>query len=429
MAIAEPVHAQLPVRETLPSSAEVRVQPRVLYLSHDGALEPLGQSQVVAYLRGLAERGAALTLLSFEKPEDLRDPARAEALRRVLGRAGIRWVPLRYHRAPALLGTAWDLLRGTVRAWRIIREERIGCVHARSDVAALIAWILKRALGVRFLFDMRGFWADERLEGGRGSAAVTYRLMKRLELRFLREADAVVTLTHEARRTVESWLNGRGAAVTVIPTCVDLERFTPAPGRPGPVQAPVFIYAGSIAPWCLPGELLRWIGQARRRWPAARLVLVTRQRAAALSVLRESGADPEAVDVVSAEPAEIPHWLTQADAGLAFYQPGFSRKGTCPTKLGEYLATGLPVVVNTGVGDVDEMIGGGRAGAVLPDFSEGAFAGAMDQLEQLWQDPGLRSRCRTLAEQICALELGVERYWTLYVRSAPPAAPSGRRGI
>ena len=49
-----------------------RAETRVLYLSYDGALEPLGQSQVVPYLVGLAARGAAITLVSFEKPAENR---------------------------------------------------------------------------------------------------------------------------------------------------------------------------------------------------------------------------------------------------------------------------------------------------------------------------------------------------------------------
>ena len=41
---------------------------RVLYISYDGLLDPLGQSQVVPYVRELARRGVALTVISFEKP-------------------------------------------------------------------------------------------------------------------------------------------------------------------------------------------------------------------------------------------------------------------------------------------------------------------------------------------------------------------------
>ena len=46
----------------------------LLYLAYDGMLEPLGQSQVLAYLERLAAE-RPIHLLSFEKAEDWRDEA------------------------------------------------------------------------------------------------------------------------------------------------------------------------------------------------------------------------------------------------------------------------------------------------------------------------------------------------------------------
>src|SRR3569832_236165 len=40
---------------------------RVLFVSYNGMLDPLGQSQVLPYLRELAKRGVRFTLLSFER--------------------------------------------------------------------------------------------------------------------------------------------------------------------------------------------------------------------------------------------------------------------------------------------------------------------------------------------------------------------------
>ena len=42
---------------------------RVLFISYNGMLDPLGQSQVIPYLRELAKRGVRFTLLSFERPD------------------------------------------------------------------------------------------------------------------------------------------------------------------------------------------------------------------------------------------------------------------------------------------------------------------------------------------------------------------------
>src|SRR5436190_11644208 len=72
--------------------------PGILYVSYDGMLEPLGQSQVVAYLEKLAP-GRRIHLISFEKSRDWQDKARRQAMRERLAQAGIAWHPLRYHKA------------------------------------------------------------------------------------------------------------------------------------------------------------------------------------------------------------------------------------------------------------------------------------------------------------------------------------------
>ena len=45
------------------------MKPSVLYITYDGLMEPLGQSQVLAYLERLAP-GRRIHLLSCEKTDD-----------------------------------------------------------------------------------------------------------------------------------------------------------------------------------------------------------------------------------------------------------------------------------------------------------------------------------------------------------------------
>jgi hypothetical protein len=138
--------------------------PGILYISYDGMLEPLGQSQVLAYLEPLAS-DYRIHLISFEKPEDFVGAAR-DAMRSRLRAAGIGWHPQLYHRRPSALATAWDIAVGAAVATGLAIRHRLQVVHARSYVAALMALPLKRWLGRKFIFDMRGFWADERVDGG-----------------------------------------------------------------------------------------------------------------------------------------------------------------------------------------------------------------------------------------------------------------------
>src|SRR5258708_12574200 len=141
---------------------------RVLYISYDGVLEPLGESQVVAYLERLTDR-ADISLISFEKPADLADATRAAAMGARLAQAGIRWMPRHYHKRPPVLSTAFDIVGGCRAARRWAREGSGGgaaIVHGRGYVPALMALHVKRACGARFIFDMRGFWVDEKVEAG-----------------------------------------------------------------------------------------------------------------------------------------------------------------------------------------------------------------------------------------------------------------------
>ncbi len=54
---------------------------KVLYISYDGILEPLGQSQVLRYLEKLSSKHQ-IHLISFEKPEDWQQTEKRLALKK-----------------------------------------------------------------------------------------------------------------------------------------------------------------------------------------------------------------------------------------------------------------------------------------------------------------------------------------------------------
>ncbi len=389
--------------------------PSVLYISYDGLLEPLGKSQILPYVRGLAQRGSIITLLTFEKPHDLEGTPRV-ALDRDLASHGIRWVALRYHKRPSLPATAYDMARGVAQALREFRRTKYRVVHARSYVPALMGWVLKQLIGVRLLFDMRGFWPDEKIEAGHWSKnGAIYRAVKRIERQLLRDADAIITLTNRAKAAVEQWPGISAAPVTVIPTCVDLARF-PHPLGALRTSPPLFVYIGSVGTWTSLGEMSRFVNHARVRFTGARLLVLTREIEAAQRELDASPLPADAVTLDTANPEQMAQWLAQASAALAFYRPGFARQGTCPTKAAEYLAMGLPVIVNEDVGDCRDIIGGAHVGVILRDFSDDAYGRALDELAALWKDPSVPARCRQVAEDTFAVGIGIDRYWQVYER-------------
>ncbi|MEE4237109.1 MAG: glycosyltransferase, partial [Anderseniella sp.] len=205
-------------------------------MSYEGIMEPLGQSQVLRYLERLVT-DHKIVLLSFEKPHDWQQLARREALRDQIRVAGIEWIPLRYHKRPSALATAFDVGQGLVWGTWMVMRHRVHIVHARSYVPAVIALALKKLFGVKHIFDMRGFWADERVDGGLWPAGGhLFRMAKWFERRLLLNADCVVSLTQAALDEMRTfaYLQGRMPHLEHVTTCADLNLFRPGRVEPAP---------------------------------------------------------------------------------------------------------------------------------------------------------------------------------------------------
>jgi glycosyltransferase involved in cell wall biosynthesis len=394
----------------------------VLYVTYDGLLEPLGASQVVPYVRALRARGFRVELLSFEKPADLVDGRRLAALEAALHAADIPWTRLPYHKRPSVPATAWDVALGRrhVGAWAraLRREGRTGIVHARGYLPGLMGLGARRRGGVRLLFDMRGFWVDERIEGGYwrpGSLPV--RMGRRVERALLREADHLILL---ARRAADRLAELSGGAElppwTVIPTCVDLERFRPPASRAEARAAlalgdgPVLLHLGTLTGW-YDGPATLAVAHAFLRRCGGRVVILTRDAAEARTLATAAGVEAR---VASAEPAEVPRWLQAADAGLALVRASPSKDASFPTKIGEYLATGMAVLA-TPVGDIGALADGTVLGLHRVDGRPAeAVARSAAWLAGAVAHPERAAKARALAQATVGLDAGIDALAGVY---------------
>jgi glycosyltransferase involved in cell wall biosynthesis len=390
----------------------------VLYISYDGMLEPLGQSQVLAYLKRLAE-GRCIHLISFEKADDWGDAVARDQTTQEVAEAGIIWHPLRYHKRPSALATAWDIAYGIIiGAWLIVRY-RLSVVHARSYVPSVMALALKRLTGVKYLFDMRGFWADERVDGGLWpQSGYMFRLAKAFERHFLLAADHVVSLTQAAVREMEhfEYLQGRMPLFTVIPTCADLERFMP-PEHRHIREGFTLGYVGSAGTWYLFDLVAACFAHLLRVQPEARFLILNRgQHAYIRNELSKASVPDDAFEIVAVNHGDVPAQMARMDAGIFFYRPSFSRAACAPTKLGEFLGCGIPCMGNVGVGDMAAVLEGERVGVALQAFNDANLANGLKVLLQMVADPTTLTRCVEAAQKHFSLDEGVARYHGIYVQ-------------
>ena len=402
---------------------------KALYLSYDGMCDPLGGSQVLPYLLGLAKRGHRISLVSFEKPQRTAEERAevAEACRA----AGIDWHPLRYHKRPPVLSAMYDVRQMQKLAERLNHNERFDLVHCRSYLPALIGLRMKRRYGTRFLFDMRGFWADERVDGRIWNLSnpvlrAVYDYFKRRESDFLRDADHVVSLTEEGKRILVSRRSkpDAGPPITVIPCCVQFDAFPPvtvqdrasARQRLGIAEdAKVTAYLGSFGTWYMVEEMMDFFRVQLERAPATIFLIISRDPADQIvSMAASRGVPADRLVIRPASRAEVPKLAAAADYALFFIKPVFSKKASSPTKMGEFLALELPMVTNGDVGDVERIIEETGAGVIVEGFDDASYRRALDKLDRLAPD---MDRWRAVTRASLDLQTGVERYNSIYEES------------
>lgn len=402
---------------------------RVLYISYNGMLDPLGQSQVIPYLKELSRAGVRFTLLSFEGPKAYTSEGRekCEQLQAELAGFEIDWHFLRYHQRPSIPATSYDVLAGIRYGSRLVRSKQIEMVHARSHIPAAIALWLKRRFGLKMIFDVRGLMAEEYVDANhwkKGNAP--YRMTKAMESRALRASDGIVTLTEKIWPEIKEWngLRNRDVIHEVVPCCTDLDQFRFLQGERDRVRAElglqdrfVLVYSGSIGGWYLTDKTADFFVSLLKRKPNGHLLWLTGgDKALIEKLMSDRGVNLNQFSVRKVQTAEVAGYLSAADVGIAFYKPTFSRLATSPVKVSEYLACGLPVIVNAGVGDSDDFVAAHNVGAVVKDFSEREYERTLATVETLLAG-GIRERSRTVAETCFDVKsVGLERYSRLYER-------------
>ena len=395
---------------------------RALFLSYDGMTDPLGQSQVLSYLKPLSEY-YSFDLISYEKPGIYEQ--NRNLIREFIGDANIAWHPLQYHKSPPILSTLIDIRNGWQKIHRLNRQNKIDLVHARGYISAINARRMKRQFGTKLLFDMRGWWADEKKESGLWDGAIykpVYNYFKKLEKSCFLEADRSISLTYAGRDEIVRLGFDQAERVAVIPTCVNLEIFKAFNEEIRKAKRTelginendfVLIYAGALGGYYRTDVILDIFKQLLKLKPNASLILLTRvDHKMVQKEIQNSGAPPDRIRVEASEFVDVHKYLVASDLGLIIYDPKYSALGRSPTKMGEYWACGLPVMTMRNVGDLNRIIDKyPGSGVQFEQFEKSEFEKCLQQA--LWQPPD-KAKFREYATDYFDVRKGVERYKAVY---------------
>ncbi len=398
----------------------------VLYISYDGMTDPLGQSQVLPYLKGLTAEGFKFHIISFEKEE--RFETHRAHIQSICDESGIVWHPLKYTKKPPLLSTIYDVVRMHRLAYKLHKSNHFSIAHCRSYLSAMVGMAMKRKFGVKFIFDMRGFWADERIEGGIWSLKnpvlkVVYNYFKRKEIQYFQQADHIVSLTYNGKQEIESWdsLKSSDLKIEVIPCCVDLDLFDPKSIDFESVNSLrgilgysdedfVLGYVGSIGTWYMLSEMLDYFQVLSQNNLSAKMLFVSGENPEAIFELaRQKRIDTTKMRVVSCLHKEVPLYVSLFSQSIFFIRPTFSKKASSPTKQGEIMAMGIPLVCNAGVGDTDFIVKKYKSGSVIETLDLESY-----KKNILTPEVFETADIQFGAEDFFSLKQGVSRYLKVY---------------
>ena len=197
----------------------------VKFITYDGILEPIGASQVLSYCKYLS-KSYSIKILSYEKKIDLRDKNKINSLKKELNKFDISWKFKKYHKYPLFMGSLLDILNGILDNLLDICFYKIRNFHIRGPIPGLTILNLLHFFNIQFIYDMRGLWADEKVDRLNWSKKkIFYRFFKEVEKKLLIKSKSIVCLTIDAEKILIKDLKINKNKINIIPTCVNTNEF------------------------------------------------------------------------------------------------------------------------------------------------------------------------------------------------------------
>ena len=394
----------------------------IVYCSYDGLIDPLGSSQILPYLENLNNNSYFhFSIISFEK---IQDQIELNKLKELLASNDIDWIPLVYTKNPPVLSTIWDIFRLRKTISKISKSKEINLLHCRSYITSLVALSIKKKHKTPFIFDMRGFYADERVDGklwnkNKFLFNKIYKYFKKKEKEFLQHGDYTISLTENGKKEIESWKLPNQSPIKVIPCCTDEELFQTKnisnKREELGIKKDDFIlsYVGSIGTWYMLDEMLDFFKVLNEKKINAKFLFITKDDAnLVFSKAEQKGIPKEKIIIQPSARELMPSYIAVSDFSIFFILPVYSKKASSPTKMGEIMNIGIPIICNTGVGDVDDIMNACMPELLVKDFKKKEYERIVDLILDDYKPN--KEKIINTSHQYYSLEKGVRMYKEVY---------------
>tara|TARA_B110000008_G_scaffold272958_1_gene306460 strand:+ start:2437 stop:3630 length:1194 start_codon:yes stop_codon:yes gene_type:complete len=386
---------------------------KALYFSYDGLLDPLGQSQIIPYVSAICSAGHSLTIVSYEKVE--RTKEQIKLMETKLQKIGVHWVRLEFRS-----GKLWAIKRfisGALLIRKLCRDLQPDFLHLRGFLPAVIFQLSFSK--VPFLYDFRGFALGEWVDIGKiNPSSLIYRVLKRLDQKAVKNASGLVVLEECAKDLLKETYDVPNVPLKVIRTCTDIKRYTKWKNVHNKKSRYLrFVFLGGARFPYRPDLALMLTEKLIEHGVDCNIDFINKGDHGILEKANDlTNISKEKVKILSCEHYEIPDILATYDCGIVMVESSYWRRVCSPTKMGEYLAVGLPVISLEGIDAIDELAKRTVCVATVSSKElQGHFLESRaQQILSFIKSIGVNQKCQILAKDEFDLEIAGNLYVELY---------------
>ena len=242
--------------------------------------------------------------------------------------------------------------------------------HCRGEKAA--SWMLQLREffpGDKVVLDVRGYWPAEKIyeKGVTDPSLATGQDLKDYQEAFhylksvVGRVDAVTTVS-AALREVLIKETGAPKDTFVVPCCIST---ITDDGKRAEIRKEwgladdnvAVVYSGTTAAYQHLEDLtIPFMKELAAANAKVRLVFLSSQIDTIQGMLAAAGVDTEKVILRSYKQNEVGFALTACDAGILIRKPTLVNRVANPVKIAEYMGAGLPIIIEKGVGGVDDIL-------------------------------------------------------------------------
>ncbi len=384
---------------------------KVLYISPDGILDDLGQSQILPYIYGLNNKGYKFVILSFERT--YRTGEEFLKQKKVLKDRGIEWYYLPFYQAK--YNRLLRVLFGAIKINIICRKHNINLVHLRSINAGII--FLVSAIRCPYLYDIRAF-AGQLVDYGLLKKSWFSKLIINIEKILINKSAGIVVLDESGAKYLNNSFN-LNIPLQIIPTATNIKKFKVDLERIADFtnETLKFVFLGGAQFPYLPREALKFLKILLKNKIDCNVDIINKSHHKFIyKVIEELNFPRDKIRIFSLEPSKIFNYLPNYDCGLVFIETGDWIKMSSPTKIGEYLAAGLHIVGLEGIEILDRLSKESISVDLLPrnfDF-KGITLNEIKGITKNIKNENRKKNSISIAKKFYDIESALKKYLKIY---------------